>query len=75
LDVTFKWVTKFSAYLVLDKNTEEPLRCPKDKQNSIVYNGNYYCSKFNIECDWALAHPARSKRDKRICDLIGIDYW
>lgn len=57
--------------------------CPECGQNPVVYNGNYFCDGWvwpgppvreNGECDWALAHPARSQRDREICDLIGIEY-
>jgi hypothetical protein len=27
------------------------------------------------ECDWALAHPATTVRDRNVCDLVGIDYF
>lgn len=58
--------------------------CPKCKNYPVVYNGNYFCDDYHApalspdgqggSCDWALAHPAESKRDRAICDLIGIDY-
>lgn len=56
-----------------------PIRCPKCGDHPVVYNGNYFCDNWNYpaskeDCDWALAHPARSKRDREFCDLVGIDY-
>ena len=58
--------------------------CPKCKSYPVVYNGNYFCDDYDApaldpkgqggSCDWALAHPSTSKRDRAICDLIGIDY-
>lgn len=58
------------------------ITCPKCKNQPVVYNGNYFCDNYPPldrvstagHCDWALAHPARSKRDRAVCDLIGIDY-
>lgn len=57
------------------------IECPKCKEVPVVYNGNYFCDNWRSEwngkkwlCDWALAHPARSKRDRAVCDLLGIDY-
>lgn len=49
----------------------------------VLYSGNYFCEDFGYEdasgrdggpCDWALAHPAESEADKKICDTLGIDY-
>jgi hypothetical protein len=49
----------------------------------VVYNGNYFCDGWVFpgparpeegECEWALAHPATSKRDRAFCDLVGIGY-
>lgn len=53
--------------------------CPKCGDFPVVYNGNYFCDNWAYPaeqgwCDWALAHPARSQRDREICDLIGIGY-
>jgi hypothetical protein len=55
--------------------------CPKCGAAPVVYNGNYFCDNWTFpfssadgECDWALAHPATTKRDQAICDLLGIDY-
>lgn len=31
--------------------------CPECGTQSLVYNGNYYCTN----CDWALPHPTPSK--------------
>jgi hypothetical protein len=56
------------------------ITCPKCKDQPVVYNGNYFCDGYPpLEggpgtCDWALAHPSTSKRDREVCDLIGIDY-
>lgn len=53
--------------------------CPKCGSFPVVYNGNYFCDNWDYpavqgDCDWALAHPARSRRDREVCDLIGIGY-
>lgn len=58
--------------------------CPKCGAAPVVYNGNYFCDDYHApelspdgrggSCNWALAHPAVSKRDRAICDLIGLDY-
>jgi hypothetical protein len=57
--------------------------CPECGQNPVVYNGNYFCDGWVFpgpadremgECEWALPHPATSKRDRDFCDLIGVDY-
>lgn len=48
--------------------------CPKCKEERVVYNGNYFCDGWGYTCDWALAHPARSKRDRAFCDAVGLDY-
>lgn len=50
------------------------IECPKCHVHPVVYNGNYFCDGFSETCDWALAHPATTKRDREVCDLIGIDY-
>lgn len=55
------------------------IRCPACGRAWVVYNGNYFCDDWSYPvqpggCDWALAHPARSKRDREFCDLVGIDY-
>jgi hypothetical protein len=53
--------------------------CPKCGQRPVVYNGNYFCDGYapleggTGACDWVLAHPATTKRDREVCDLIGID--
>lgn len=52
----------------------EPIPCPKCGQAPVVYNGNYFCDLWDDGCDWALAHPATTKRDREVCDLIGIDH-
>lgn len=62
----------------------EKILCPKCGEDYVVYNGNYFCDSWvptrnkktllEGECDWALPHPATTKRDRDICDLIGIDY-
>lgn len=60
-----------------------PITCPECGQNPVVYNGNYFCDGWVYpgppnpeagECEWALPHPATRKRDREVCDLIGIDY-
>jgi len=51
------------------------IECPKCKAALVVYNGNYFCDGWGDTCDWALAHPAVSKRDRAVCDLLGTDYW
>lgn len=48
--------------------------CPVCGEAPVVYNGNYFCDNHGDECDWALAHPATTKRDRQICDLLGTDY-
>lgn len=57
------------------------ITCPKCRVAPVVYNGNYFCDNWtwplttgDNECDWALAHPATTKRDREVCDLIGVDY-
>lgn len=52
--------------------------CPLCGAAPVVYNGNYFCDNWNFpagpdDCTWALAHPARTKRDREFCDLVGID--
>lgn len=46
------------------------VRCPSCN-GEIVYNGNYYCERFDSGCDWALSHDDETgepigKRDKGI---------
>lgn len=51
--------------------------CPECGERPIVYNGNYFCDGYSLkdpECTWALSHPARTKKDREFCDLVGIDY-
>lgn len=60
--------------LALIKGRDTGITCPKCGLAPVVYNGNYFCDGWGDWCDWALAHPARSKRDREICDLIGTDY-
>jgi hypothetical protein len=67
--------------LAFVQGTTTGITCPKCKDQPIVYNGNYFCDGYAPldfssagTCDWALAHPARSKRDRAVCDLIGLDY-
>jgi hypothetical protein len=50
------------------------ITCPVCGIAPVVYNGNYFCDRWDDGCDWALAHPATTKRDRDICDLIGIDH-
>lgn len=67
--------------LALVQGTKVGIECPECGAAPVVYNGNYFCDNWVYpgppgegECRWALAHPATSKRDREICDLIGIDY-
>lgn len=67
--------------VIFKRGTGEVVLCPKCKRYPVVYNGNYFCDGFGYsgghsadECTWALPHPVRSKRDRDVCDLIGIDY-
>jgi hypothetical protein len=60
--------------IVAAKDRGGLIECPKCHSAPVVYNGNYFCDAFGEGCDWALAHPARSARDRQICDLIGTDY-
>lgn len=72
------------GWLALVEGRDVGVTCPKCKEFPVVYNGNYFCDNYNSPelhpgadpngCDWALAHPAKSKRDREICDLIGLDY-
>jgi ssDNA-binding Zn-finger/Zn-ribbon topoisomerase 1 len=54
--------------------------CPKCGRRPVVYNGNYFCDGYpDLEtrkgtCNWAMSHPVRKKREREICDLLGIDY-
>jgi hypothetical protein len=59
------------------------ITCPECGQNLVVYNGNYFCEGWvwpgpavreQGECEWALAHPSTSRRERENCDQIGIDY-
>lgn len=69
--------------LVAPAGRSTVVSCPKCNAQPVVYNGNYFCDGWvfpgppeplNGECDWALAHPARTKRDREFCDLVGLDY-
>lgn len=67
--------------LAFQQGTTTAITCPECGAAPVVYNGNYFCDNWTFpfsgadgECDWALAHPATTKRDREICDLIGIDY-
>lgn len=68
--------------LALAQGSLVVIDCPKCGEHPVVYNGNYFCDNYTPlhrrpaagDCDWALAHPARSKRDRAVCDLIGLDY-
>ena len=67
------------GYVALKQGTTEEISCPVCKAHPVVYNGNYFCDNWDFpkssgRCDWALPHPAVRKRDRKICDLIGIDY-
>lgn len=66
--------------LALAQGSLVGIDCPACGAAPIVYNGNYFCDDWNFpagpgDCTWALAHPATTKRDREICDLIGTDYW
>lgn len=69
--------------LALAQGSLVGIECPVCKSAPVVYNGNYFCDNWVFpgpperskgECDWALAHPATTRQDRAICDLIGIDY-
>lgn len=60
--------------MVSAKDTGNFLICPQCGNAPVVYNGNYFCDNWSGGCDWALAHPALTTQDRRICDLIGIAY-
>jgi hypothetical protein len=60
--------------LALVKGRNAGIACPKCGLAPVVYNGNYFCDNWGDECNWALPHPATSKSDREICDLIGTDY-
>ena len=67
--------------LAFARGTLQTITCPQCGKQPVVYNGNYFCDGYKpLEtdapgtCDWALAHPATTKRDRTVCDLIGIDY-
>lgn len=67
--------------LVSPAGRDTGITCPVCGAAPVVYNGNYFCDNWTFphtpvdgECDWALAHPARTKRDREFCDLVGIDY-
>jgi len=74
-----KWGERPSAQgkqgaIVSVKGTDQRIVCPACGDAPIVYNGNYFCDDWGGECDWALPHPATRRRDRDICDLLGIDY-
>ena len=48
--------------------------CPRCG-SQVVYNGNYFCENWSYDCAWALPHPARSAADRRVCDVVGVDYY
>jgi hypothetical protein len=67
--------------LVSPVGRDTGITCPVCGAAPVVYNGNYFCDNWSFpfssaegECDWALAHPARTKRDREFCDLVGIDH-
>jgi hypothetical protein len=68
------WSEWAQGYEITDKDFNF-IKCPKDKTNYIVYNGNYFCSEYaKGGCNWAMPHPVTKKRDQKICDLLGLDY-
>ena len=62
---------------------DEPvgLPCPAKRcDGEIVYNGNYFCSRWGDTCYWALSHNARNgdpigKRDKETWQEIQQTEW
>lgn len=63
------------------QGTRVGIECPECGQHPVVYNGNYFCDGWVFpgppgpgECTWVLPHPTTRKRDREICDLIGINY-
>lgn len=67
--------------LALVAGRDTGITCPECGVHPVVYNGNYFCDGWVYpgppgegECTWALPHPATRKRDREVCDLIGIDY-
>lgn len=60
--------------IVMVQGRDVTIECPVCKDNPVVYNGNYFCDGWGYTCHWALPHPATRKRDREICDLIGVDY-
>ncbi|MDP9904743.1 hypothetical protein [Arthrobacter bambusae] len=43
---------------ILDGNPVRGQSCPRCHRDSIVYNGNYWCT----ECPWAMSEQGRPKR-------------
>lgn len=55
-------------------NSNVILVCPKCEAAPVVYNGNYFCDDRDVRCDWGLAHPAVTERDRAVCDILNLDY-
>jgi hypothetical protein len=66
------WVDQ--GWLVLGVTCPKCIRSHDPKISRVLYNGNYFCEGWGSFCNWALAHPARTKADKAICDALGIDH-
>jgi hypothetical protein len=76
-------VSAKQGYVVTVAGRTSRIPCPKCGVDYVVYNGNYFCDSWVYrsggqlaegECDWALPHPSTTKKDREICDMIGIDY-
>jgi hypothetical protein len=59
-------------------------KCPSCGKQ-VLYNGNYFCEDWGYTssddgtrrlgpCDWALGHPATSKKDREFCRRQHLDY-
>jgi hypothetical protein len=84
-DVTRWWkkpdqVQGRQGVIVAVRGSDDRITCPKCGLAPVVYNGNYFCDNWAYpdtaagSCDWALAHPARSERDRAVCLLLGISF-
>jgi hypothetical protein len=55
------------------------LRCPECGDGDIVYNGNYFCSRWGDGCDWALSHGEDGEpvggRDRKAWQEIQRTAW